>query len=98
MIIYRLTTKEFASDISGEGSKLYGGRWNNIGTAAVYISEYISLCILEILVRASKLTSPESYMLLSIQIPDAGFIEIETNKLKNGWENNVENYRSRKRL
>ncbi|MBA2249112.1 MAG: RES family NAD+ phosphorylase [Chitinophagaceae bacterium] len=90
MIIYRLTNKEFASDISGEGSKLYGGRWNNIGTAAVYISEFISLCILELLVRASKITSPEGYMLLSIQIPEAAVIEIETKKLKPGWENNVE--------
>ncbi len=90
MIIYRLATGNFANDISGEGAKLYGGRWNSVGLAALYTSEYISLTILEILVRASIAASPEAYMLLSIDIPEDGIRPIEHKKLKRNWQQDVE--------
>ena len=94
MISYRLTTSEFADDISGEGAKIYGGRWNPVGIAALYLSEFISLSILEILVRANKSISPESYTLLSIQIPETSVITIDVKKLKNGWQDHFEYTRS----
>ena len=83
MIIYRLSTSEFSDDLSGEGAKIYGGRWNPVGLPAAYISEFISLSILEILVRANKFTAPDTYTLLSIQIPENSIITIELKKLKN---------------
>lgn len=94
MIIYRLATSEFANDLSGEGAKIYGGRWNPVGLAAVYISEFISLSILEILVRANKFTSPDTYTLLSIQIPESSTVTIELKKLKSEWQNSIEYTRS----
>lgn len=94
MIIYRLTTSEFAGDLSGEGAKIYGGRWNPVGFAALYISEFISLSILEILVRADKFTSPDAYTLLNIQIPENSVANIELKKLKDGWQNHIEYTRS----
>lgn len=94
MIIYRLATSEFADDLSGEGAKIYGGRWNPVGLAAVYISEFISLSILEILVRANKFTSPDFYTLLSIQIPESSTVTIELKKLKSEWQNSIEYTRS----
>lgn len=94
MIIYRLTTSEFADDLSGEGARIYGGRWNPAGVAALYISEFISLSILEILVRANKFTSPKTYTLLSIQIPETSVIAIDVKKLKNGWQHHLEYTRS----
>ena len=94
MIIYRLTTGNFAHDISGEGAKIYGGRWNPVGSAVVYMSEFISLSILEILVRADKLSSPDSYTLLGIQIPESSIVNIEVKKLKHGWQNHIEYSRS----
>ncbi len=90
MILYRLTTGKYAHDISGEGSRIYGGRFNPVGLATLYTSENISLCILEILVRASKTTSPDSYTLISIEIPDLGISEIQLKKLKKGWEHDLE--------
>jgi len=94
MIIYRLATSEFADNLSGEGAKIYGGRWNPVGVAALYLSEFISLSILEILVRADKLTSPETYTLLSIQIPENSVTSIELKKLKSEWQNHIEYTRS----
>lgn len=39
--------KFFAAAFSGEGARLYGGRWNSPGTLAVYTSGTISLALLE---------------------------------------------------
>ena len=86
MIIYRLATENFAGDLSGEGAKLFGGRWNSIGYTALYASEYISLCILEILVRANKYTSPDSYTLITLEVPETNISEIQFKKLKNDWQ------------
>ncbi|HMC86337.1 MAG TPA: RES family NAD+ phosphorylase [Chitinophagaceae bacterium] len=86
MIIYRLTTGEFAKDLSGEGSRLYGGRWNFVGNAALYTSEYISLCILEILVRTNKDTSPDRYALTSLKLPEDSVSKIQLKNLKENWQ------------
>ena len=90
MTIYRLSTANFATDISGEGSKIYGGRWNPKGLAALYASENISLCILEILVRATKKTSPDTYTLISLVIPENKIFSIQLTKLKKGWQHELE--------
>lgn len=89
MIIYRLSTGKFAKDISGTGAKLYGGRWNPIGFAGLYTSQYISLAILEILVRATKFTSPDSYTLTSFEIPDNCIFSIQLKKLKKEWKSDL---------
>src|SRR6185312_9432494 len=86
MIVYRLTTGEFANDLSGMGSKIYGGRWNPVGIAALYTSEFISLAILEILVRATKKTSPYSYTLTSFDIPENSIYIVQLKKLKPEWK------------
>ncbi|HEY5391846.1 MAG TPA: RES family NAD+ phosphorylase [Hanamia sp.] len=89
MIIYRLTTGKFANDISGTGAKINGGRWNPVGFAALYTSQNISLAILEILVRATKFTSPDSYTLTSFEIPDEGIYDIQLKKLKKNWKSDI---------
>ena len=90
MTLYRLTTGNFANNISGEGAKIYGGRWNSVGIPVVYFSEFISLSILEILVRTDKLNSPAAYTLLSVQIPENPVKSIELKKLKPGWQAHIE--------
>ena len=85
MILYRLSTAKWAKDISGEGSRLFGGRFNPKGMAALYTSENISLCILEILVRASKITIPDDYTLITLEIPETKIDEIHLKKLKKDW-------------
>lgn len=85
MILYRLSTAKWAKDISGEGARLFGGRFNPKGLTALYTSENISLCILEILVRASKITIPDDYTLITLEIPDTKITEIYLKKLKKDW-------------
>jgi RES domain-containing protein len=45
---YRIVHRRFvATAFSGEGARLYGGRWNSKGVAVVYTSSTASLTILE---------------------------------------------------
>lgn len=86
MIVYRLATPEYANDISGEGASIYGGRWNPVGVRALYASQNISLCILEILVRTEKKINPPGYQLITIELPEANMTTIELSRLKTGWK------------
>lgn len=93
MIVYRLATAKYAEDISGEGARLYGGRFNPVGLPALYASENISLCILEILVRASRHTTPDSYTLITIEFPETDMREIKLKKLKKNWQEDLDHTR-----
>ncbi len=55
---------------SGEGARLFGGRWNSVGTSVVYASGSRALAVLESLVH---LNPPVifKYVLISIQFEDA---------------------------
>lgn len=87
MNIYRLTIGEYVNDLSGTGSKLFGGRWNSVGLNAIYTTENISLAILEVLVHVKKYNCPIDYHLLTISVPDnIKPTIITTGKLKKNWK------------
>lgn len=90
MILYRLAIADYADDLSGTGAKLYGGRWNSAGFAAVYTTETISLAALEILVHADKRFLPPDYKLLKLDVPDSLANRMITKtKLKKDWKDDV---------
>ena len=66
MIVHRLTSKRFPVS-NGEGARLYGGRWNSAGRAAVYTAGTQSLAALEILVHAAALG--DDYIAVRIRLP-----------------------------
>lgn len=58
------------ADLSGAGG-LYGeGRWHRRGVPILYCADHPSTSLLEILVHANRLTVPDSYQLIEIDIPD----------------------------
>jgi RES domain-containing protein len=90
MILYRLTNGGFIKDLSGNGSKLYGGRWNSVGFNAIYTTENISLAILEILVHVNKYKRPLDYHLIYIEIPEKiSTAIIDKEKLKRAWKTDI---------
>jgi len=91
MIIYRLSIEPYKDDLTGEGAKLFGGRWNPAGKAAIYATENISLAVLEILVRTDIRFIPPAYYLIKIEIPENIIpANIRRSKLKSNWKNDVE--------
>ena len=91
MTIYRLAIESYKDDLSGTGSKMFGGRWNVAGLAAIYTTENISLAVLEILVNADKNSIPPSYFLLKLQVPDTLPLKMITHAgLKDKWYTDFE--------
>jgi RES domain-containing protein len=67
--VYRITRAPHA-EISGEGARLYGGRWNHVGTPAVYASENRALAVLETLVHVNPRRVPTDLVIVTISIPE----------------------------
>lgn len=67
--VYRLTRAPYV-DLSGEGARLGGGRWNRPGHPAVYTGESPGITLLELLVHLRPDRVPTDLVLLSVEIPD----------------------------
>jgi RES domain-containing protein len=66
--VWRLTTARFAKTaFSGEGARLYGGRWNFKGVPLVYTAGTQSLAMLEMLVQDEPLRA--RYVMIEARIP-----------------------------
>ena len=86
MIVYRFSHPKYADDISGNGARMKGGRWNHTGTAVLYTSGSISLALLEVLANATTLDQLQMIQLAEIEIPDNPSVhEIIAGKLKKNW-------------
>jgi RES domain-containing protein len=85
LTVWRLTTARFArSAFSGDGARLYGGRWNNKGVALVYTSATQSLAMLEMLVQDEPLRA--RYVMIEARIPARVKIErLSVDDLPTDW-------------
>ena len=70
MRIFRIAKKQYLEDLSGEGSRLYGGRWNKKGMAMLYFSDSLSTCLLEILVHLDFKYLSDDFGYMEVDIPD----------------------------
>jgi RES domain-containing protein len=86
MIVYRVANiKHKDSTLSGLGAEKVGGRWNEIGTRAVYCSENISLALLEYYVHSENIAYlPSKILVAKIEFPDDFKIE-ELTELPERW-------------
>src|SRR6478609_12192556 len=58
------------SAFTGEGARVYGGRWNARGTAVIYVSEHESLAALELFVHLTPLTPDDRYRSFRLEWED----------------------------
>ena len=87
MKIFRIARTEFC-DISGEGAKRYGGRWNLPGYGALYGSSSVAAALLERLTIDPELFSSERYTLYSVmefQCNDSLIQRLSTSELPKDW-------------
>jgi RES domain-containing protein len=66
------------ADLSGEGARRFGGRWNRRGRPVVYMAEHPALAVLEVRVHLDLPLEllPDDYVLVRVALPDAHVNEI----------------------
>ncbi|MGV3590031.1 MAG: RES family NAD+ phosphorylase [Adhaeribacter sp.] len=85
MIVYRLSKKQYCTDLSGTGAYLAGGRWNSKGTALLYTAESRALCMAEVAVHLPVGIVPKDYYLVTLEIPDEDTETVERSSLPPDW-------------
>ena len=85
LIVWRITTARFARyAFSGEGARLYGGRWSPKGVPVVYTAANQSLAMLEMLVQDQPLRA--RYVMIEARIPSTVRIErVSIDDLPSDW-------------
>jgi RES domain-containing protein len=86
MIVFRLTKTMYAADISGEGARLAGGRWNAEGTPVLYTASSRALCLHELLVHLPGGYIPKNYSMVVLYIPDIIIRQISAHHLAKDWK------------
>ena len=72
--------------MSGEGARLFGGRWNSPGVRAVYLGDSLALAGMELLVHLGDLDVLRTYRKLPVTIADELVMHIDPVALPVGWE------------
>ena len=88
MELFRITQEKFAVDLSGNGSRIFGGRWNSEGYYALYASATRSLALLETLAHTpAKMLASNNYQLITLHAPDNPPTDsIPLDALPAGWD------------
>lgn len=89
--VFRIVTQRRVADaFSGEGARLFGGRWNAKGMRVVYTASSRALAMLEMLVQDQPMRA--RYAVISARIPASMRIErIAPNRLPANWAASGEN-------
>lgn len=86
MVVYRIGKTKFSKDLSGEGARLNGGRWNHIDTPCVYTSESRALAVIEYSVNVNIDDIPRSLSITTIEIPDNEIQILSVSDLPGNWQ------------
>ena len=86
---WRLAAPEFAGSVqqllSGEGARLYGGRWNSPGTGAVYLGSSLALASIELLVHLRSIDVLDAYCKMPVFIPESLVMHLDAALLPADW-------------
>ena len=83
---WRLVDAKFADDVfSGEGSRIYGGRWNKKDHRVVYTAATTALATLELIVTTPRAQRLRDYVLVSCTFPEVVVEEIDLADLPQNW-------------
>ena len=90
LVAWRLAAPQFAQSagelLSGEGARLYGGRWNSPGRPAVYLGDSLALAAMELLVHLRNVNVLGTYRKMPVYIPEELVMHIDPGELPPGWE------------
>jgi RES domain-containing protein len=83
---WRIVKTRYSADaFSGEGARLYGGRWNSPGIAMVYTAGSKSLATLELLVHLGNTSVLPSFSTCPVDFDDSLVELIDSSTLPRDW-------------
>src|ERR1700733_6050396 len=85
MIVYRIGRTKHANDLTGEGARLNGGRWNQRLTPCLYTSESRALAVLEYTVNVNIDDIPRALSITTLKIPDHPILDLKISDLPGDW-------------
>jgi RES domain-containing protein len=87
MRFWRICRRRYVADAaSGEGARLFAGRWNSQGVRIVYASTTLALAAIETFVNLEPNLQPMDLVSIEGEIPDELKIQrLETRKLPDRW-------------
>ena len=77
--------KHARTGFSGEGARVYEGRWNSTGVRMVYCSEHLSLATLEILAHVQPVAIRDRFRAFRVSWDGALMDTIALKRLPKGW-------------
>ncbi len=87
MRLWRICRKRFAAEAySGEGARLYGGRWNSKGAPVIYTSTSLALAAIETFVNLEPKLQPDDLVSIEVVLPDSVATEcLDLQSLPANW-------------
>jgi len=83
---FRIVKARLAKEaFSGEGARLYGGRWNSPGSPVIYTASSISLAMLEMLVHIQSRDLLSKYVVFQVEFDESLVTEIDLKSLPSDW-------------
>jgi RES domain-containing protein len=86
--VWRLSKRQYAdAAFTGQGPRLYGGRWNPVGVPVVYTSLSLSLAVLEVFVHMIGPAKPDDYVSVAVDlgIEESKADRINEDQLPDDW-------------
>lgn len=85
MIVYRIGRTRYANDMTGEGARINGGRWNHKLTPCIYTSQSRALALLEYTVNVNIDDIPRALSFTALEIPDENILQLLPEDLPGDW-------------
>lgn len=90
MRAYRIVKRSRAAEaFSGEGARLFGGRWNHPGEPMVYAAQTRALAALETLAHYAGAERRIEFVAFEIEVPDECVIALDRAALPPDWRNAI---------
>jgi RES domain-containing protein len=85
-IVWRITKQKHAKNaFTGDGARLYGGRWNSAGKLVVYTAESRALALAEILVHLESAGVLSKYVVFRVEIDEPYIAHLDLGDLPKNW-------------
>lgn len=86
-VFYRIVQAEWSpAAMTGEGGRLFGGRWNPPGIPAVYLAESRALAALEIIVHAPREVIALDWHIIEVNVPEKCIQSANRADLPTDWQ------------